>query len=156
MLCLRNNLSFWFWEPTSWARSLLKCYLENKMLFMQRKIVWLRFSDPDFLHLPSDWHWHVCCTSGLMTSKLECRQGKKKALLIEISHHGWFITTLRCWACCSHEWYSGKERSSTMAVSCVTPALVSISHNAGIAVSARNDLAVNFRKSNRNWYCGCN
>ena len=36
----------------------------------------------------------------------------------------------------------------------VTLAFVSISHNAGTAVSTRNDLAVNFRKSNRNWYSG--
>ena len=155
MLCLRNNLSFWFWEPASWASSLLKCYLESTMLVMQWKIVWLRFWSSGFLHLPSDLCWHICCISGLTTNKLECRQGKKKALLIEISHHGWFITTFRCWACCSHEWYSGRARGCTMAVSSVTPALVSISHNAGTEVSARNNLAVNFRKSNRYWYCGC-
>ena len=41
-----------------------------------------------------------------------------------------------------------------MAVSSVTPALVNISRNAGTAASTRNNLAVNFRKSNRNWYSG--
>ena len=34
----------------------------------------------------------------------------------------------------------------------LTLALVSISHNAGTAVSARNNPAVNSRKSNRNWW----
>ena len=163
MRCLRNNLLLWFWEPASWARSPLKCYPESTMLFMEWKIVCLRFWDPGFLHLPSDWRWHLFCTSGLTTNKLEYRQVKKKALVIKISYHGWFITTLRCWAFCSHEWYSGRERCSTMAVSCITPALVSISHNAGTAVSARNDPAVNFRKnrkksctkSSRNWYSSC-
>ena len=59
------------------------------MLVMQWKIVWLHFLSSGFLHLPSeDWRWHVCCIAGLMTNKLECRQGKNKALRIEISHHG--------------------------------------------------------------------
>ena len=121
---------------------------------MQWKIVCLRFWSSGFLHLPSDWRWHVFCTSGLTTDKLEYGQGKNKALWIKINHHGWFITTLRCWACCVYEWYSGRARSSKMAVSSVTPALVSLSCNAGTAVSTRNNLAVNFRKSNRNWYGG--
>ena len=38
--------------------------------------------------------------------------------------------------------------------SSVTPALVSISCNAGTAASTRNNLAVNYSKSNRNWYSG--
>ena len=122
---------------------------------MQWKIVWLRFWGPGFLHLPSaDWRWQVCCTSGLTTAKLEYGQGKNRALRIGISHHGWFNTTLRCWACCSYEWYSGRARGSMVTASSVTPALFSISQNAGTAASTRNNLAVNYSKSNRNWYIG--
>ena len=58
------------------------------MLVMYWKIVWLHFEMLAFLHLPSDWGWHICCISGLTKNKLECRQGKNKELRIEISHHG--------------------------------------------------------------------
>ena len=40
--CLRNNLSFWFWEPLC-QLCLLKRYPESTLLVLQQDIVWLRF-----------------------------------------------------------------------------------------------------------------
>ena len=47
-------------------------------------------------------------------------------------------------------WYSKRARGSKATASSVTPALVSISRNVGTEASTRNNLAVNYSKSNSN------